>query len=241
MINCSCAIHQPHYFPWMGYLNKIASVDKFIVLDCVQLEKGSNMYRNKLITNIGLEKHITIAFEKKGYLDINFNEIVLDKAVLWQEKQKNFIVNNYKKKRYFTEIWDRIEPIFSKKYTLLHEVVEESMKIELDIFGISTEIIYQSQLAYNPSLRKNEMLINLCHLICADMYLSGMGAMKYVNTDIFNERGIEIYFQNFSYPTYEQGTNFVPNLSGLDILFNCGIEESRNIFWKTVNDIYKKR
>ena len=34
-------IHQPAYLPWLGYFDRIRSVDLFIYLDTVQFQKGS--------------------------------------------------------------------------------------------------------------------------------------------------------------------------------------------------------
>ena len=35
------AMHQPHYFPWLGYLDKMVKTDEFVVLDEVQFTDGS--------------------------------------------------------------------------------------------------------------------------------------------------------------------------------------------------------
>lgn len=231
----SCAIHQPHYFPWLGFLNKMASVDRFIFLDEVQIEKGSNMYRNKLCTLAGQEKHITVAFKKKGCLDIPYNEIQLDNTVDWQQRQVSFIENNYKACPFFTEIWDQIHPFFSESFDLLSDAVIRSIEIEMDLFGIKTETIKQSELLYDKSLKKNELLISLIESADCDHYLSGNGARKYMEIGEYEDKGITVEYQKFTYPIYRQGHGFVPNLSALDLLFNCGIDESRNIFWEELD------
>lgn len=232
----SCAIHQPHFFPWLGYLNKMASVDKFIILDEAQLEKGSNMYRNKLSTNDGKEKYITVGYEKAGYLEKKYNEIKIDNTVNWQTVQKNFIINNYKKTQFFSEIWNKIEHIFENQYQNLDTLVEETIFIEKELFGIETEVIKQSTLKYDREEKNNRLLITLCKDVFADCYLSGNGAKKYMDVDLFSQNGIKVEYQKFTYPLYEQKHQFVSNLSGLDILFNCGIEKSRTILASTINN-----
>ena len=59
-------IHQLHYFPWMGYLDKMAKSDAFVLLDEVQLNDASYMFRHTLLDKNGEKKYITIPFNKKG-------------------------------------------------------------------------------------------------------------------------------------------------------------------------------
>lgn len=229
-----CAIHQPHYFPWLGYLNKMACVDKFIILDEVQIEKGSNMYRNKLCTLNGQEKYITVAYEKKNCLELPFCQIKLDHSTDWQGRQANFIINNYQKTPFYNEIWPKINYIFEKEYEFLSEVVVETVLLERELFDIQTEIIFQSEIQYEKDLRKNDLLISLCKSIGADYYLSGNGAKKYMDVEVFTKNSIEVDFQQFTFPHYKQAFDFVPNLSALDVLFNCGLVGAKIVFAETV-------
>ena len=42
------AAHQPQYLPWLGYLQKIAGADVFLILDDVQYKKNEWQNRNRI-------------------------------------------------------------------------------------------------------------------------------------------------------------------------------------------------
>lgn len=232
------AIHQPHFFPWMGYLNKMAQVEKFILMDEVQLTDKSNMFRNKFINKNGKEKFLTVCFVKKGYLNKRFKDIELNENIEWQKDHINFLKDTYRKSLYFNEIWELIEPIFLKDYHYLCDVSIDTVLLLRKIFNIPAEVILQSNLDYDKRAKKNELVISLCKSVKADIYLSGNGAKKYMDLDLFQNKGIKVFYQNFKYPQYKQiNTNvFVPNLSSLDILFNCGVEGANKIFWNCLKN-----
>ena len=59
------AIHQPHYFPWLGYLDKMAKANEFVVLDEVQFADGSPMSRNRFLQVDGKAKLLSLSIEKR--------------------------------------------------------------------------------------------------------------------------------------------------------------------------------
>ena len=45
------SIHQPSYWPWLGLLHKIRLSDADVILDNVNISKGSFQYRNQFLCN----------------------------------------------------------------------------------------------------------------------------------------------------------------------------------------------
>ena len=230
------AIHQHHYFPWLGYMDKMARADVFLLLDRVQLTDASYMFRHKLLDKNGEAKYITIPFTKKGYMERPYNELELNSAVDWQTRQKNFIIDNYRRHPFFGEIWTEIEPVFTKHYDLLWQVTDDSVRIMRRLLEVDTPLIYESALTPSEG-KKSEFLIGLLRELGADAYLSGAGARKYMDMEMFVEAGIRVEYQSFVLPEYPQknATSFVPGISGLDVLFNCGIEGTRKLFWENIS------
>jgi hypothetical protein len=70
---------------------------------------------------------------------------------------------------------------------------------------------------------QSERLLNLCRHFGADRYLSGNAARDYLDVDLFERNGVTVVWQDYQHPVYPQlYGEFVPFLSALDLLFNCG-------------------
>lgn len=232
------AIHQPHYFPWLGYLAKMASVDKFIFMDAVQLEKRSYMLRNRIIDPDGQIRYLNISCEKHNHYEREYRDIRTKDFEIWTNRQKGTIIRAYKKCRYFDEIWDAIAPVFAEENNLLCDVAIHSINILRDIFQISTPLMLQSDLNVDRSLKREKLILGLCKAAGADIYYAGRGAsIQYLDIDECKREGVCVVYQDFHHPVYEQTGNhpFTPGLSALDLLFNKGIAESKKIFWASVN------
>ena len=232
------AVHQPHYFPWLGFLDKIAKSNCFILGDEMQLADRSNMFRNRFLAQSGKEKYLGISFEKahSHYLEIPYNAVKINHAIPWQAEHVSFLKGTYQKALFFREIWPFISSIYKNEYETVCHVCRETIAMETELFDISTPIVMQSELDYARGMSKNALNIALCKAVNADVYLSGNGARKYNDEAMYRQNNIKLIYQQFSYPQYPQinTQEFVPNLSALDLLFNCGIKKSREIFWKNV-------
>ncbi|MCR4660954.1 MAG: WbqC family protein [Clostridia bacterium] len=231
-------IHQINYFPWIGYFNKIAKSDVFILLDKVQLIDNGMMHRNRILNKNGEISYITISFNKKNYFDRDFSDIEVNNNVDWLTKQYNLIADSYRKAPYWKEINDIIYPFFHSKYERIIDVNLKALELVMDILEIKTKLVFQSSLEHNKELRKDDLLIELLKDLNANIYLSGTGAKKYMIIDDFKNEGIDVQFQTFESPKYQQNNSdeFIPGLSILDVLFNCGVQKTKELFWSNLQE-----
>lgn len=228
--------HQPHFFPWLGYFDKMAKADLFLINDIAQLERQSPMVRNKILDRTGCEHFINVIIDKTDYLKKENREIFLRN---WEDSKKSIIGkirDCYRRTEYFEEIWPLFSNVLDKDYEKLIELQMSTIKFGRECLAIETPMLFQSEMCFESGSTTSERLANKLKAVEAKYYLSGNGAKQYMQDNDFTSRGIEVIYQNFSYPVYPQvyGGEFVPNLSVIDLVFNCGIEKSRELFWTNV-------
>ncbi len=210
--------HQPAYLPWLGYLERISISDKFVILDQVQFEKNSFINRNKIKTN---EETIwlTVPVNLKNHLESSIKNTDININDKWKIKHWKTIKQNYSKAPFFDLHKDFFEEAYKKKWKTINEVNHFFLKYLLKLFDIKTEIFLLSDL--NVKKKKNDLLIEICDLFSADVFIFGSQGKDYFSEEKFKKKSIKTLFHKFEYKVYKQlGENFIPNLSSLDLIMN---------------------
>lgn len=222
-------IHQPDFLPYLGFFDRLIRADIYVVFDNVQYVRNSSRAwtsRDKIKTANG-EKWISISTQKAP-IGTAINKIMLLQDNGWREDNLNLIRENYKNSQYYSEIMPYILKLYSFSCDRMMDFNMESIKMLMELFDISIDIIYASDL--HPEGKSNELIVDIMKRLGCTKYLSGVGARDYYEPEIYEKAGIEVIWQDFTHPVYKQQYDgFIPYLSSIDLLFNCGIEESRKI------------
>ena len=222
-------IHQPDFLPYLGFFHRLLYADIFIILDDVQFLRRAWHHRDEIKTKDG-KQWLTLGI-KKNTQDTKINNIYLNYEN-WQEKHLNLIKQNYLKSEFFEEIFPFISDLYSQKHQKMVDFNLYAIKLLLNIFDINIKIYFSSE--FNLKTKSNQLLVDLLEKVNATHYLSGIGAKNYHKDEPFKEANIKVVWQDFKHPVYPQlHGEFIPYLSSIDLLFNCGIKKSREILRST--------
>ncbi|MDP1571624.1 MAG: WbqC family protein [Vicinamibacterales bacterium] len=218
-------MHQPNVFPWLGYFNKIARSDVFIVLDHVQFPKsrpGSWTNRVQLAVN-GAPHWVTVpvsrAFEGVRRID----EIRIDDSTPWRRKLLQLLRSSYGRAGHFPEVFPVVESCVMDGAPLLADYNLGAITAIAARIGVPTaHCVRSSTLGVEGA--KTDLLVSLVRRVGGTAYLAGGGAGGYQDDGCFQAAGIDVQYQDYTPAPYPQRgrDTFLPGLSVLDALFHCG-------------------
>lgn len=214
------AMHQPNFLPWIGFFDKMAKADIFVLLDAVEVpDGGSWANRTQIKTPDGVQ-YLTLpvhASRGKAYKEVCPAIDQRGFVKLWKT-----IHHNYARAPHFRCFSRFIRDWLAGCPSLdLASINDAFIGYLAQCLWIDTKIVLQSPTGVYK--HKNDLIIGLCELCECDVYLSGQGARDYNDEEKLNRHGIELRYQEFECPEYPQLWNgFEPNLSAIDVLFNVG-------------------
>lgn len=221
-----CAIMQPTYIPWLGYLDLADQVDHFVLLDDVKLEKGSWHVRNRIKTAQG-ELYLTLPIRRtKSRLEMLITEAEINHQEKWLPKHLKSIFYAYQKTPFFEDVYPWLEKLLGSGEELLSEFNVGVIESLCAYLGIDTKIHRSSRLASKDGV-KEERLIAICSELGCDEYISPQGSAVYINEQSIGGKfvgsPVALRYMNYRHPLYPQPHGeFLPYMSVIDLLFNVG-------------------
>jgi hypothetical protein len=219
--------NQPYFAPYPGFFQKMQLSDVMVILDTVQFPRGTTWITRNRIKNDQGTLWMTIPVWKKGLGLQKINEVQICNEGHWRHKHLKSIRTAYGHAPYLPDHESWLESIFSSEF---NRIVDMNLKIihtMKDFLQIDTELVLMSTLGISAC--GMSLPVEICKKLCAATYLAQKGVKKYLDENLFNASGIHLKYFNPEALVYPQlWGDFIPDLSCLDIILNCG-EKARNL------------
>lgn len=212
------AVHQPQYLPWLGYFDKMDQCDLFVLLDSVQFKKNEWQNRNRIKMANGWQ-YLTVPVQHRFPQSIL--DVQIDNRADWARKHLQAMTVHYGQAPYFSDHQPFLREVYGREWSSLCGLSIHLIHYLASAMGITVKVARSSEAQF--STEPTERLIEICRWSGADTYLAGAGGAGYMRLDRFRQAGIRVRWQEFVTPIYPQRYGrFEPNLSIVDLLFNCG-------------------
>jgi len=170
------AIHQPNFMPWLPFFEKMAAVDRFVILSRCQFEKGK--YQNRFRFN---EAWYTMSVNHG--MDPIIEKVYTRPQEDWQKIKTRL--------PQFEKVFGQFDECIGHRLWLTNfRIILKMAKM----LGITTEIILDPI----TSLKGTDRLVEICRALEADTYLAGQSGAHYMEPEKFAAAGIKVENQDLS-------------------------------------------
>jgi hypothetical protein len=152
-------------------------------------------------------------------------DVEILKSTNWRRKHVRSIQQWYANAPYLDDYLPTIKQIYAEDHDRLVTLNLEFTRFLWDALGLKTELILQTEIGVTG--RGTDLIVRICERLSAKRYLTFPMAAKYLHSTELMQAGIQLKIVPFYPPVYPQlWGDFIPNLSALDLVLNCGVMSS---------------
>ena len=213
-------ILQPGYLPWLGFFDQLRRSDVFVYYDDVQYDKHGWRNRNRIKTQAG-PLWLTVPVRHGGLGAPRIVDVEIDARTPWARKHIASIRQAYAAAPFVRRYLPELEELLERPWNRIVDLDLAVAGMMAGWLGLARRIERSSELGISGD--RSDRLVAICRHFGAATYLSGDSAQAYLDTELFARHGIDVEWQRFTHPAYpQQHGEFVPFLSALDMILNCG-------------------
>lgn len=231
-------IHQPLFFPWIGMFEQMVCSDIYLHYDDAIIPKSGGLTNRIKIKTSNGTVWLTVPIIRKGEQCIRDVKILNNKP--WKNKHFKTLQQSYARAPYVADMLDIVNEVYDRNDVYL---------MDLNIFAIEKVVEYycldlnsEFTSKFNVRCQRSEKVFALVKKNNGNIYITGHGARKYLDHDMFESNGIRVEYMDYKMMPYPQlHGDFNPYVSILDLIANTGQEGKKfispaTIYWKVFNN-----
>ncbi|HVJ38748.1 MAG TPA: WbqC family protein [Stenotrophomonas sp.] len=218
------AVMQPYFFPYLGYYQLAAGVDRFVFLDDAAFITRGFIHRNQLLLD-GRPYRFTLPVAQASQnRSIAEHRFAGSPARFLQQLR-----HGYARAAQFQAVYRLVESAWAAGNANVARVCAASIHAVFDYLGLPLHSADASALAVAG--RGQDRIVALCQQLGARAYHNLPGGRALYAAEAFHACGAQLYFLQPQMPPYQQGheQDFVPGLSMIDVLMHNPPERVRQM------------
>jgi hypothetical protein len=212
-------VSQSMYFPWCGLLEQVRMADVFVHYDDVQYARGF-FSRVQVKTEHGIKwLSVPLRDQHRGQ---TIDECRIDHSTDWRRKHRDVLRQAYRDAPFLTEMLAVVDGVFAEDHDSLGALGRGTIRALADAFALPPpEFLHAADLGVGGS--SSQRLRDITAALDGTVYLTGHGALNYLDHSIFEERNIEVRYMDYAVGPWPQDHGeFTPFVTALDALAHLG-------------------
>ncbi len=186
-------IHQPNFLPRAKVIDKLLAADMVIHLDDVQYVPREWQNRARIRRQDGARQWLTVPVRAGGSHRLMLDDCAIDQSTPWKRKHLGTLKHVYGHSPWWSLFEDHVAPLWSSSHERLIELCIEST--ERIVRALDRDFVATRASTLRASGRATARLTELCKAVGATGYLSGTGALAYLDIDYMKSQGLRVYLQ----------------------------------------------
>lgn len=213
-------ISQPMYFPWCGLLEQVRFADTFIHYDDVQFARG--FYNRVQVKTPQGTCMITVPLKNK-HRDQKLNESLISYETDWVSKHRQVLISSYRKTKHLDDAISVFDSVTGDGEEVLSELCRKSVMAIAEYLGLTEGRTFGRSSDMKVPGTSSQRLLDISVDLGARIYLTGHGALNYLDHDLFESNGVQVRYMRYEIGEYEQVfPPFTPYVTALDAIAHLG-------------------
>ena len=226
------AIMQPYFVPYIGYLQLMAAVDRFVLLDDVNYINRGWINRNRIL--VGGHEHLVTIPLRGASQNQKINQIALAEGSAWRGKLIKTIEQSYRKAPFYADTMPMLADLISCPEPMLAPYLRSSLATLCAWLELPCEIVGSAAAYANAEYKGAQRIIDICRQEQAVTYINAPGGKELYAPADFSALGMQLRFLKPRLDPYAQGSPaFIPGLSIIDVLMHQGRSTTRRALFNT--------